>query len=177
MRNFLRMSEINENPRTPQFGAILLRAAEMIGSQGVETLDRMGIDFDARNTSILLTLHAHGAQSSTELSRRIGHSRQLIESRLKPLLADGFLVERQDPRDARRRIYDFSEEAHEQVAQVVAIMIDFESVYDALWQEIGGDLENLLLAMERALRKKPLIDRLVEQFPGYRSTVRVSDNA
>lgn len=167
----------NTKLRTPQFGAILFRAAELIGNQGVETLDRLGVDFDARKTSVLLTLHANGAQSSTELSRKIGHSRQLIESRLKPLLADDFLVEQQDPRDARRRIYDFSEDARVTVDRIVSIMTDFESVYESLWEEIGGDLEKLVLGMEQALKKKTLIDRLVEQFPDYQSTLQDSDNA
>lgn len=171
------MSKRNQKLRTPQFGAILLRAAELIGDQGVETLDMLGIDFDARKTSILLTLHANGALSSSELSRKIGHSRQLIESRLKPLLANGFLVEQQDPEDARRRIYDFSENARETVDHVVWTSIDFETVFESLWEEIGGDLEKLVLGMEQALRKKSLVDRLVERFPNYQTALRETVDA
>lgn len=156
------MGRQDSKPRTPQFGAILLRAAEMIGDQGSEAFDRLGIDFDARKTSIVLTLHSHGPLSSTDIAREIGHSRQMIEARLKTLIKKDFLIEYQDPDDARKRLYDFADAALPVVEEIVAVMRDFEAVYDALWDEIGVNVEQALLAMETALGRRSLIDRLTD---------------
>ncbi len=153
--------------RSPQFGAILFRASELIGTQGAEVFDRLGINLDARKVSIVLALHAHGPLSSSELSDKIGHSRQVIESRLKPSVADGFFVSYPDPDDQRRRVYDFSAQARPVVQRIISVMLDFEQVYDRLWSELGVNLEAALLAMERALDSRDLTDRLSDEFPIY----------
>lgn len=167
---------IMSQPRTPQFGAILFRASELIGRQGARVFEDLGVEIHAGKISIVLTLHRDGPLTSTELSRRIGHSRQVVESRLKSSVADGFFVSIVDPKDSRRRVYDFSDEARPVVERVVAIMVDFEQVYEALWQETGVDLEAGLRAMERALEKESLTERLCKEFPMYKDQLRVDDN-
>lgn len=146
--------------RVPQFGAILFRAAELIGQQGSEALDALGVDFDARHTSILLVLHTKGPKTSSELSELIGHSRQLIEARLKSARGRKAFISKPDPADTRRRLYDIADSARPVAAQVHDIMLEFETVYDRLWKEIGVDLESALLAMEKKLAETPLIERL-----------------
>ncbi len=76
-------------PREPQFGAILFRASQLVGDQGVEAFDVLGIALDARWLSIVLALNARGPMTSTQLAEHIGHSRQVIESRVKPGVARG----------------------------------------------------------------------------------------
>jgi len=156
-----------QRPRSPQFGAILFRASELIGRQGAEVFDRLGIELDARKISIVLALEAYGPLSSSELSERIGHSRQVIEARLKPSVADGFFVSYTDPEDSRRRVYDFSDRARPIVERILSVMVDFEQVYDALWTELGVNLEAALVAMEAALQARDLTDRLSDAFPEY----------
>jgi DNA-binding MarR family transcriptional regulator len=158
-------------PRSPQFGAILFRASVLIGDQGAAVFERLGIGLHADKISIVLALHTHGPQSSTQLSQRIGHSRQLIETRLKPSVADGFFVSMPDPTDSRRRIYDFSDAARPEVARIIAVMLDFETVYAELWAETGIDLEAGLLAMERALDRRDLTARLADRFPQHAETL------
>ena len=158
-------------PRSPQFGAILFRASETIGSQGADVFDRLGIELDARKISIVLALEAHGPLSSSELSEKIGHSRQVIESRLKPSVEDGFFVSYPDPDDSRRRVYDFSGRAKPIVERILSVMVDFEEVYDRLWAELGVNLEAALIAMEAALRSRDLTDRLTDTFPEYHDHV------
>ena len=153
--------------RSPQFGAILFRTSELINSQGSDVFQRLGISLPASRISIVLTLHAKGALSSTELSEHIGLSRQLIESRLKPSIKDGFFISLIDSNDSRRRIYDIAESARIEADRIVAIMTDFEEVYSKLWQEIGVDLEQALKLMESALAMQPLTERLLKQFPKY----------
>ena len=149
--------------REPQFGAILFRASQLVGDQGVQAFEALGIDLDARWLSIVLALNARGAMTSTQLASHIGHSRQVIESRVKPGVAKGIFTARPDPHDARRTVYDIGEAARPTVARAVAVMHEFETVYDALWREIGVDLEAGLLAMEAALAGRTLIERLEDQ--------------
>ena len=136
--------------RSPQFGAILFRASELIGVQGAEVFDRLGISLHANKISIVLALHAKGALSSTELAQHIGVSRHLIESRLKPSVKDGFFISVPEPKDPRKRLYNISAGARSEADRTVSIMIDFEQVYSTLWEEIGVELENALKLMERA---------------------------
>jgi len=112
-----------------------------------KTLD-LGISLHANKISIVLAINARGALSSTEISQHIGISRQLIESRLKSSVEDGFFIQSQDPRDSRKKIYDISEGSRAEAARIVSIMTDFETVYATLWAEIGVDLEAGLKSME-----------------------------
>lgn len=153
--------------RSPQFGAILFRASELISTQGAQVFEELGFSLHANKISIVLALHTRGAMSSTELSKHIGISRQVLESRLKGSVKDGFFTSLPDPNDSRKRIYDISESARPEVERIVAIMKDFEHVYDVMWEEIQVDLEQSLKLMERALKRKPLLARLCDDFPKY----------
>jgi DNA-binding MarR family transcriptional regulator len=164
-------------PRSPQFGAILFRSGELIAEQGAHVFDRLGVGLHASRISIVLAIHKYGALSSSQLARHIGISRQLIEARLKASVADGFFVSAPDPNDSRKRIYDFAESSREEVARIVAIMIDFEAVYDSLWEEIDVDLETALLAMEKALKMRDLTQRLIGEFPEYQNQLVEKDDA
>ena len=157
------MSEL----RTPQFGAILFRATELIGLQGGEVFDSLGFRIPASQISIALTLSKFGPCSSTQLSNRIGISRQLIESRLKKSVKQGLFVAIQDKQDSRKKLYDFSDATRDEAIRITEIMSDFQSVYGSLWQEIGVDIEQALLLMEKALNKSSLEERLLAQFPHY----------
>lgn len=155
--------------RSPQFGAILMRCAELIAIQGQDVFNELGINLPANRISILLALYTQGPLSSTELAEHIGLSRQLIESRLKSSVQDGFFTSQPDQRDSRKRVYLISPEAELEAEKIVSIMQDFEYVYDKLWKEIDVDIEHALTQMEKALKKKPLVDRLLEHYPKYES--------
>ena len=141
--------------RSPQFGAILLRASELIATQGQEVFEALNISLPANRISLVLAIHTQGPLSSTELASHIGLSRQLIESRLKQSVADGFFVSVPDERDSRKRVYDIAPKAKAEAAQIVTIMQEFEDV----------NLEASLKSMEQALKKQSLLTRLNEKFP------------
>ena len=159
------MSQTHSSLRVPQFGAILFRTAELIGQQGSDALDALGVDFDARHTSILLVLHTQGPKTSSELADTIGISRQLVEARLKSARGRKAFASTPDPDDSRRRLYDIASAARPVATVIHDIMCDFEQVYAALWQEIGVDLEAACLALETRLAEKSLTERLIAAFP------------
>lgn len=121
----------------------------------------------ASKISIVLALQSKGAMSSTQLAEHIGLSRQLIESRLKGSVEDGFFDSLPDPEDSRKRIYSIAPSAETEVKRIVEVMLDFEQVYAKLWQEIGMDLEVGLKAMEQQLKKQSLLYRLFDYAPRY----------
>lgn len=155
------------NPRSPQFGAILFRVSELIGRQGADIFQRLGIRIGADKISIILTIANYGPQSSSDLAALIGHSRQLIELKLKSCISDGVLESQIDAEDSRRRLYHLAPTSRDEVDRVLTIMRDFEDVYDALWKEIGVNVEDALLAMEKALTMSELYNRLAMQFPEH----------
>ncbi|MBC3766902.1 MarR family winged helix-turn-helix transcriptional regulator [Neptunicella marina] len=151
--------------RSPQFGAILMRSAELIALQGQEVFDELDIRFPANCISIMLALYTQGPLSSSELSKHIGLSRQLIESRLKNTVQNNYFQSQPDEHDSRKRVYIIAPNAMAEAQQIVAIMQDFEKVYDTLWNEVGVDLEQALKAMEKGLAKRSLLHRLYDQSP------------
>ena len=150
------------NVRSPQFGAILFRCAELIGDQGSAAVREVGIDFNGRHTSIVLALNRLGPSSSGEIADHIGLSRQLIESRLKAMLATKQLRSFACETDGRKKLYDFNENWRETAARICHHMGDFEAVYTDLWNEIGVDIEQAVLVLERILKTKSLSARLQE---------------
>ncbi len=149
-------------PRTPQFGAILFRASQLIGQQGQDAFDLQGIDFDARKISIVLSIHKSGPMTSSQISSELGHSRQLVESRLKQLVNEQVLVGSQAKFDSRKKVYDFAPGSSQLIQSIVNSMLNFEQVYHQLWKELNCDLEALLMQFEKALNKKPLSIRYEE---------------
>lgn len=158
------------------FGLRINRGAELIGDQGREAFWRTGINLDAHLTSVVVALYQQGGQSSSDLAKATGYSRQLIEFRLKQLKKDGYVTSKISPADARKRVYSLSSRRKREFARVVETMIDFESVYEELWREIGVDLGDAILKLERALHAKPLLARLCEEFPQYSNLIKVKSN-
>lgn len=150
------------------FGLRIRRATDLILKQGREALDRLDLPLDAQMTSLVIALYEKPGQSSSELAATTGLSRQFEEYRLKALEKASFVTSELSPDDARKRVYALSPERREDVARFVEIMTDFECVYDALWREIGVDLGDALLRLERALEIKPLVTRLFEENDAYR---------
>lgn len=161
-----------EFPQKQVFGALLFRCAEQVANQGRDAYSALGVALDARMNSVVLTLMAHGELSSSELAELIGHSRQMIEAKLKTLVRQAYLVSRPDPQDTRRRLYRLSDDKADEFADVADIMRAYDDVYQALWTEIGVDLEAALEAFDDALRFKSLTTRLCERHPRFRDRSR-----
>ncbi len=158
------------------FGLQIRRASDLIGEQGREAFWRSGIELDAKLISLVVTLHESSAQSSSDLATKTGLSRQLVESRLRALETEGYVTSAVSKDDARKRVFSLSRRKRAEVEEAVSMMRDFETVYDALWREIGVDLGDALPKLERALHARPLLARLCQQFPEYQENLKVISN-
>lgn len=166
------MNALSEN----LFGLKMRRVSDLIGEQGREAFWRSGIGLDAKLISLVIALYEKDEQSSSDLAAFTGLSRQLVESRLKTLEAESYVKSAVSKKDARKRVFSLSGRNRAEVKEAVQMMRDFEKVYDALWREIGVDMSDAVLKLERALHAKPLLARLCQQFPQYQQDLRVSGN-
>ncbi|MDJ0657255.1 MAG: MarR family transcriptional regulator [Xanthomonadales bacterium] len=151
----------------PPFGLRLRRVADRIGGQGQHAFSRLGIRLDARKASLVYLMHEGGAATSTELAAASGLSRQLVEARLKQLVAANYVTSAPSPNDARKRMYSLMPEARADAERAIAAMKDFEAVFRDLWRETGLDANAALAALEAALERRPLLGRLCERFPHH----------
>jgi DNA-binding MarR family transcriptional regulator len=148
------------------FSLTTKRVTDLVLEQSRQAFWQSGIMLDAKMISIITLIHQSGPATSTALSEQTGLSRQLVESRLRRLVTDEYLQETQDPRDLRKRMYSIAQKKIPDVSQAVAMVADFEVVYEALWAELGMDLHRGIRDLEAALKTKSLIARLAEQKPG-----------
>lgn len=154
------------------FGLKAKRLADLIGQQGCDVFDHIGLKVDAKLNSMIMSLTEMGPSTSSEIAKRIGLSRQLVEVRIRRLERDGRVTSEVDPQDARRRLYQLSE-AHQKTFDAVnTVMADFEDVYEDLWEEIGVDLSDGISRLERALAKTSLTERLAARHPKYKSKLK-----
>lgn len=167
------MTKITENI----FGMQLRRLSDLVGEQGREAFWRTGLALDAKLNSITTALFEYGALSSTEIAKITGLSRQLVESRLKKLEQADYVVSHISPEDPRKRLFEVSTSREAEIECAVATIVDFEKVYDALWDEIGVDLSDAVDKLERALRSRDLTDRLCDCFPKYKKKLKDAENA
>lgn len=150
------------------FSLTTKRVTDLVLEESRRVFRESGIELDAKMTSIITLIHqADEPLTSTTLAARTGLSRQLVESRLRRLVADGYLEVARDPADLRRRIYSISDQKRVDVARVLATTADFEEAYEALWAELGIDLQRALEELEKGLAAKPLLARLAELKPEY----------
>ncbi|WP_428407781.1 MarR family transcriptional regulator [Hyphococcus sp.] len=158
------------------FGLQMRRVSDLIGEQGREVFWRSGIALDAKLISLVIALYEQDEQSSSELAAFTGLSRQLVESRLKTLEAEAYVKSAVSREDARKRVFSLSRRKRAEIEEAVDMMRDFEAVYDALWREIGVDMSEAVLKLERALHAKPLLARLCQEFPQYQQDLKVSSH-
>ena len=158
------------------FGLRIRRASDLIGEQGREAFWRAGIELDAKLISLVVALYEQSEQSSSELAARTGLSRQVEEGRLKTLERAGYVTSSISREDARKRVFSLTKKRKREIEEAVEMMVDFEQVYENLWDEIGVDLGEAMVKLERALLAKPLLARLCEQFPQYQENLKVSSH-
>ncbi len=159
------------------FGLRIRRAKDLVVAQACEAFFRTGIELDAKLTSIVIALYEQPGQSSSELATVTSLSRQLVESRLKMLDKKGYISSVIRADDARKRDFSLSRRGQKEVAEIIEMIFDLETVYAELWRELGIDLGEALLKLERALHAKPLLARLCNEFPEYDELIKVPSAA
>lgn len=147
-------------------GLQLFQLLSIIDHQGRELLDESGIDVPARTGSTIIYLRRHGPASKTDLARFLGMSHQLVGYRLKDLHSLGLLRETADPDDRRRTRIALSKKGREVAGQVERVLRKTENAFRTVFEEIGVELFDVLIAAKTALDERSLLQRIAADQKG-----------
>lgn len=132
---------------------------DLIDEQTAAIFAARGIVVPVRSCSVLLTITKHGPITITELSDRLGRSRQLILQKLPKLVGLGLISQHHDDQDARRKLIEIAAKGREQIVLLTRCMADIEKGYEELIADIG-DVHGHIIDAIRSLREKPMVERI-----------------
>lgn len=152
------------NELGPTFlGLHVFQLLNIIDHQGTELLLKRGIDLPSRSVSTMMYLMKKKQMTVTGLAQFLGMSHQLVGHRIKDLKSHGLVTEQKDPADLRRTLIVLTKQGEDMARQIEQLNREVESVYLALFEEIGVDLFQALIMAKQALMEKSLGMRVAEQ--------------
>ncbi|MEO9467484.1 hypothetical protein [Parasphingorhabdus sp.] len=141
-------------------GARALRLTELIGRQGDEFFQDVGLTAPSRTTSTILFIDHNGPSSLVEIARGLGEQHQLTAQRTT-LLEDLSIIKRKpDPNDQRRKIFHLTKRGAAEVVLIEARCREAINVFDDLNNELGFNLGVALDAAQKALSQRSMMERL-----------------
>jgi DNA-binding MarR family transcriptional regulator len=132
------------------FGLVASRITDRILSGGSALFAQRGITIPGRSMSSLLLL-ADKPRSVTEIATALKVTHAASIKNTRSLIEAGMIERRDDPEDARRKPLYLTANGEAEVKRVEAFMVESVAVYEQLFAEIGIDLHDGLLRMEKAL--------------------------
>lgn len=138
----------------------LRRASEMLVDAYARWLEDVGPDVPVRAFSTLVLLDETGPQGVTQIARRLRFTHPLMIELTRQLEAKGLVTARSDPADGRRRVLELTPEGVAAAARVRERLKTLEGFYTSLFDEMGVDLLDAVERLEKAARKRPLLERL-----------------
>ena len=148
-------------------GVFLGRAVErlsvLIADQSQAVFDAMGVVIPVRSCSLMTLLAIRGGASAADLARELGHSHQLVMQKIPKLLRLGLVRQRDDDSDARRKIFELTNEGVMQLEKFEQCATLIRQAYAGLFAEVG-DVRQFVDRTVEALNEKPLDKRV--HYPG-----------
>lgn len=139
---------------------LLLRLADELVRGGGQWYPRMGVTAPPRTTSTLLALDEHGPLAVTEIAGLLRQSYPLVIDWCRDLTALGFIAKETDPKDRRRTLVDLTPSGRAEVGRLRVALVQMAAASQALMDEAGPGLFDVLWRMEAALRHRRFADRL-----------------
>lgn len=140
-------------------GRAVERLSILIEEQSQSVFDTMGIVIPVRSCSLMTVLATLGAASATDLARELGHSHQLVIQKLPKLIRLGLVQQRNDDDDARRRIFELTDEGLQQLRKFEDCTSLIRDAYVGLFAEVG-DVRQFVDRAINALNERPLDKRI-----------------
>lgn len=166
MAAFRHISDLTDREHHPagiDDGVFLGRAVErlsvLIADQSQAVFDAMGVVIPVRSCSLMTFLALRGEASASDLARELGHSHQLVMQKLPKLLRLGLVRHRDDASDARRRIFELTNEGVTQLEKFEHCAALIRKAYVGLFAEVG-DVRQFVDRTVEALNDKPLDQRM-----------------
>ncbi|EGF90908.1 marR family protein [Asticcacaulis biprosthecium C19] len=135
------------------------RLSVLIAEQSKIVFDAMGIVIPVRSCSAMTVLATLGTASASDLARELGCSHQLVMQKLPKLVRLGLIQHRNDDDDARRKIFQLTDEGVSQLAKFERCAAQIRTAYNELFAEVG-DVRHLVDRTADALNARPLDKRI-----------------
>ena len=154
------MSDFVESLGLPLFAHRLRRLSEALVEDGRTWLPRMGVTSPPKAGSTLMLLAAEGPMSVTEIATRLRLTHPLIIKLVRELETLGLARTEQDPNDGRRRPVSLTAAGRREAGRLGEVNRAVAGAYADLFAEAGVDGLAVIEALERAVARRRLSDRL-----------------
>jgi DNA-binding MarR family transcriptional regulator len=155
-------------------GARLRRVSERIDREATAVYQQAGIRFEQRWMAPVSLLTERGEMSVSEIAQALRITQPSVSQTLSSLHAEGFVAEKADSRDARRRIQFLTKAGTAFVVQVEGIWESLTITARELDRE-AGDVVSSLDRLEKALDRTSLFERALGHLapsPSHASRIR-----
>lgn len=149
------MTELNRT----FLGRLSEQLSDLIEQQSAQVFERAGIVIPVKSSSLMGAVARLGPVSIADLVRALDRSHQLIQQKMRKLLALGLVSQRPNPDDQRANLIELTDKGRAQLALLDALDGEFVRAY----AEMEADAGPVFDAIDRAiiaLKARPLIERM-----------------
>ena len=140
-------------------GARLRRLSAALDADARRVYADFGVEFEQRWLGLLDLLSGHGSLTVGELAQSLGISHPSVSQARDSLAKAGLIAWDTDERDRRRRRLRLTEQGAALVARLRPLWQALDEAAIALDRDAGGVVD-ALRALEEALRRRPLYERV-----------------
>ena len=142
------------------FGMRVRHLLADIEAQLEESLAASGCNVMATTTGIVLLLYGEESLSIADIAKRLRYSHQLATKRVRIIEGSGFAASKDDPDDGRRRIVSLTREGKREARKLVDYLGDLEKAFRSVFDDIGTDALDVVIAADEALLGRSLAARM-----------------
>lgn len=144
-------------------GSRIKRLADRMSAQASAVYESQGFAIEPRFFPLTQLLVRHGDTSVSDAARRLGISQPAISQICKQMETLGWIDQRLDPADGRRRLLRLSATGRRRVKSMGPMWDAVSDVAVDLCMTTGVDLMRAIADLEHALEQRSLAERVAEQ--------------
>lgn len=129
---------------------------------------QLDTDIEANWVLIFTLLDRHKSLSVTEIADFLQFKHPTIHTLVNKLIKKGYVAEKQDKEDKRRRLLKLTKLGHQKLEEARPIWESAEEAVEELVDTIGANILPLLHAMTNELNEKSFKERVLEKLEDKR---------
>ena len=141
----------------------LLPLVETIADQGEVLLQSAGIVIPPRAISTVLMIGEVENVTAADIAGALDQPHQLATQRIALLIQMGLITKRPHASDSRRKVLELTEQGRAQYARMIDMLGKIRAAMDELYAELGVDMASVAVKADKALRERPLVERIGEE--------------
>ncbi|TQV72078.1 MarR family transcriptional regulator [Aliikangiella marina] len=141
-------------------GSRLKRMSDQLFEDVDKLYQHSGITISSRCFPILFLLNANGNSGITQLAEQLGQAHSSVSQMSQKLIKAGYIQNKQDPNDTRRRLVGLTEEGLALFQRMVPLWQDIEQSVKAMIHDSGFDLMQGLKQFEIQQSEHSLLSRV-----------------